>query len=208
MALKRACFSNSSEEDLLSLLDRLGLGSDLLSGSGLLGSWLLGGDSLFGWGFLGGGGLLAGRDLGHLLGDLLLGGGGFLGGSLLLHHLLGGLLWLGDLLELEGAVGANTLGLDEGSGFNALLESKSEVVATLLDAVVGDDPLLDRLSGRTVALLEVGNGLSDHDGEGGSGRSLGLGGGSWSWNHLCFCRYYQKVIVKIWGCRGFIYSPE
>ena len=71
------------------------------------------------------------------------------------------------------------------------------MVATLLDAVVGDDPLLDGLSGRTVAFLEVGNGSSDHDGEGGSGRGLGLGGGSWSWNHLCFRRYYQRVIVKI-----------
>merc|ERR1711892_1392104 len=135
----------------------MSLHSLLLLGCSLLGSWLLG--SLFGsW-------LLS-----NLLGSWFLGSwllGGLLGLLCLLGSSLLCLLWL---LNLDNLIGSSSLtrcsGHFEGSLGNSTLEGQTDLDGSLgsINLVVGTDVLEDGLAGRASAVLEGGDGSSDHHG--------------------------------------------
>merc|ERR1719477_166153 len=154
----------------------------LLFGCSLLGSWLLGGllgswflSSLLCW-------LLGSRLLGSLLWLL----SGLLGSRLLssLLWLLG--LWLLSLLDLlwlfslDNLVGSSSFsgcsGHLESSLGNSTLEGQADLDSSLssINLVVGTDVLEDGLAGGASAVLQGGDGGSDHHGVLGVG-SGGLG---------------------------------
>ena len=157
-------------------LGGLGLGS-LLGGLGLLGSWLLG--SLLGRRL----GLLGSWLLGSLLGGLgllgsLLGRLGLFGSWLLGGGLLGDLLGLLNLAQLEGSGGTSSLGLDELASSNSRLQVPLDEGSQLGDIdilVVGSDVLLDGSQGGSLPVLEGTDGVVDHGGHWRVGRChLGL----------------------------------
>ena len=192
------------------MTDSLLLGWLLCLGCGLLGnllrwflgcwlfSCLLGG--LLSCGFLGGLLWCLGL-LGSLLGGLL--GGGFLSGLLGSLGLLGGgflclllLLGLGLLAKLEGSGCAGSLDLLQSSAGDARFQETADEGddPVHIDLVVGGHVFLDGGEGRSLAVLQGGDGCGHH---GGHWRVGGGCLGFLGYCLLCWCCVRHDEVLKI-----------